>query len=334
MNENPVEIILSFLDEIQPLLEIIKKDPQQLVSIYYYVGNKYTYNVISSSLDALVKKGDTVESSDNERYYTFSELKFGESLLLKNINISVCKNFKNQEEDSRAFVLDNITITLKKITRENIDLLVSKYNLSKTTENVLSFKFNDLVYTINISEVLEHDVDIKNNSDTNNNNKEQNSEEIKNLQSLTQQVEMLKQELEKEKQKRLLLMSDFQNYQKRVEIEKATFGAITNMNLIEAILEVFDDINLALSDTNLNIEQSKISLESAKNKLKNAIEMHDIEILNIKVGDDFDSSKMEAVSVVSSEENNKNKVIAIISSGIKFKSKDNVIRPAKVVVGK
>jgi molecular chaperone GrpE len=139
--------------------------------------------------------------------------------------------------------------------------------------------------------------------------------------------------LEEEKQKRLQLMSDFQNYQKRVEGEKALFGAMANMGLVREMLEIFDDLNLALADSDLNLEHAKASMKSAQDKIVSTIESAGVERIEVKVGDEFNKDHMEAITTVPSEDK-KGKVIAVISSAFKYKDKEGVLKPAKVVVGK
>jgi len=145
----------------------------------------------------------------------------------------------------------------------------------------------------------------------------------------------LNQQIEEEKHKRLQLMADFQNYQRRVDSEKSTWGAISNMTIIKELLEVNDDIQLALQDENLNLEHAKQSLKTAQEKLIVAALRAGVEKVDVAVGDEFDREKMEAVSAVQTqEENQKNKVIAVISSAYKFVSKPGILKAAKVVVGK
>lgn len=143
----------------------------------------------------------------------------------------------------------------------------------------------------------------------------------------------LRAKIEDEKMKRVQLMADFENYKKRMDAEKATFGAITNMGLILDILEISDDINLGLSDENLDLNRSKELLNIAKDKLIAASLKAGIEKIEIKVGDDFDRNKMEAVTTIPSEDQ-KNKVIAVISSAYKYRGQDTILKAAKVVVGK
>lgn len=141
-------------------------------------------------------------------------------------------------------------------------------------------------------------------------------------------------QVEEEKRKRLQLMSDFQNYQKRVEQEKAIFGAMANMGLVQEMLEIFDDLNLAIADQELNLEHAKSSIKSAQDKLVTAIQTAGVERVDVKIGDNFNKEYMEAISTVPGTEDQKGKVIAVISSAFKYKNKEGVLKPAKVVVGK
>lgn len=147
-------------------------------------------------------------------------------------------------------------------------------------------------------------------------------------------TERLKSQLSEEQMKRIQVMADFQNYQKRIEQEKAAWGAISNMGLIREMLEVYDDLHLALNDENLNLEHAKVSMKSAQDKLIIAVSATGIEVVDVKVGDEFNKEKMEAVSTVPAGDDKKNKVIAVISSAYKYKDKEFILKPAKVVVGK
>lgn len=142
-------------------------------------------------------------------------------------------------------------------------------------------------------------------------------------------------ELEEQKLRYLQLMADFQNYQKRVEAEKSVFGAMANMSLIQDMLEVFDDINLALNDESLNFENAKSSMKSAQDKIVSSIERAGVERIEVKVGDDFNKETMEAISTFPvTDEAQKGKVIAVINSAFKYSDRDGILKPAKVIVGK
>ncbi len=152
------------------------------------------------------------------------------------------------------------------------------------------------------------------------------NDEISKLKELEMQVEALKSQ-------KLQLMADFDNYRKRMDAERATFGAIANMGLISEMLEIHDDMELALKDGGLNLEHAKSSLKTAQDKLIAAVKSAGVEKVEVNVGDEFDRSKMEAIQTVA-DERNKNKVIVVISSAYKYIGQVNVLKPAKVIVGK
>ncbi len=148
------------------------------------------------------------------------------------------------------------------------------------------------------------------------------------------QLSEIRHMIEHERHQRMQLMADFQNYQKRVEQEKANWGAISNLGLIQELLEVYDDLQLAISDENLNLDHAKTSIVSAQDKLIGAALRSGIEKVEVKVGDEFDKEKMEAVSAVAAGEESKGKIVAVISSAYKYVNRDGILKPAKVVVGK
>lgn len=158
------------------------------------------------------------------------------------------------------------------------------------------------------------------------------SQEVVNEQSTPQNDETVAL-LAEERAKRIQIMADFENYKKRMEGERAMFGAIANIGLIKELLEISDDISLALGDESLDLDRSKESLSIAKEKLIAAAKASGVEKIEVNVGDEFNKEYMEAVSVVENNEM-KNKVIAVVSSAYKYSSNGSIIKSAKVIVGK
>jgi len=160
-------------------------------------------------------------------------------------------------------------------------------------------------------------------------------EEVYEAEANTDTEGMFQQKYEEEKQKRITLMADFQNYQRRVDNEKSTWGAMSNMSLIKDILEIFDDLEMAIIDESLNLDSAKSAVRSAQSKLIDSVSRSGIERIEVKIGDDFDKEKMEAVSTVAvQDESQKGKIIAVITSAYKYANKDFILKAAKVVVGK
>jgi len=240
-------------------------------------------------------------------------VKFNQDLIVNSIHLKTIKVRKPDPTKTTDGALDFVTNDyeiLKGQLQDNPNFQLS-VNTFKQEEIVVSFDDSDAYIAISSIPILET---LK--------PKEESAELDTNAL------------IEEEKRKRLQLMSDFQNYQKRVEQEKAMFGAMANMSLIQEILEVFDDINLALSDAELTLEHATSSMKSAQDKLVTAIEMAGVERIPVSVGDDFDKEKMEAISTVPGDDSQKGKVIAVISSAFKYKNKDGILKPTKVVVGK
>ncbi len=180
----------------------------------------------------------------------------------------------------------------------------------------------------------EENLDLENTSSDENTNQEVEDKKLEEMDMEDSNLD-LQALLEEEKGKRLALMADFQNYQRRVSEEKSNWGAISNMALIQDLLEVSDDISLALNDETLDLDHSKTSLKSAKDKLVDSVLRAGVERIEINVGDEFNKEFMEAISTIPvKNDKEKNRVIAVISSAYKYVGKDFVLRAAKVVVGK
>jgi molecular chaperone GrpE len=147
------------------------------------------------------------------------------------------------------------------------------------------------------------------------------------------ELEQLQAKLQKESEAKLQVMADFENFRQRMQAERATFGAVANMALIQEFLEVYDDLQMAMSDQNLDLESAKVAIQNAQSKLIMATKSAGVEALDVKPGDVFDQNTMEAVTAVPDQEN-KQKVMAVISTGFKYANKEGIIKAAKVVIGK
>ncbi len=153
--------------------------------------------------------------------------------------------------------------------------------------------------------------------------------------NLKQELEALRLELEKEKNAKLLARADFINYRNQMESQKAKFGVMSNMQLVLQILEVIDDVQLALQDENLSLEHSKEMLNISRDKLLAALAIAGLEKVETAAGAKFDPAHMEAVTSVPVESEAKdNTVVAVISSAFKYAGQAELIKTAKVVVGK
>lgn len=159
-------------------------------------------------------------------------------------------------------------------------------------------------------------------------NNSSNSDDVRNISDLQVQIE-------EQRNKYLQLMAEFQNYRKRMDEEKALFGAMGCLAMIQDILEIHDDLNMTVNDENLTAEVAKSSIKIAQDKMINSVKREGVELIEVKSGDEFNKDTMEAISTLPTEdESMKGRVVAVVSSAFKFRDRDGVIKHAKVIVGK
>lgn len=155
---------------------------------------------------------------------------------------------------------------------------------------------------------------------------------------LEEEIRKLKEQLlevDKEKLAKLQLMADFQNYRKRVDKERETFGLMANMALVNEILDVLDDLKRTLDDDTKDLARCEQMLGIMRDKLLATVGRVGLEEVEVKTGDTFDAQIMEAIGTVAvAEVDDHNKVITVAQPGYKYADKDQLMRMAKVIVGK
>ncbi len=146
-------------------------------------------------------------------------------------------------------------------------------------------------------------------------------------------MEQLELELANEREARLRAMADLLNYKRRTEEEKAKFGAMANMQMVLTLIEILDDLSLAESDTEISQRGLEV-IKMMQDKIKGALMLTGVEEVEGKKGDVFDPHFMEAVTTIDSGENGKGKVVDLISNGYRYMATKQILKNAKVVVGK
>ena len=141
--------------------------------------------------------------------------------------------------------------------------------------------------------------------------------------------------LEVEREAKLKLMADFQNYRKRVEQERATMALDANKMIVEDTLDVLDDVTRTIQDEQKDLARSQEMFGIIKDKLLATANNMGVEMVEIAVGDSFDSTVMEAITTVAvNDVNDHNKVVAVIQPAYKYRDKEQLLRVGKVIVGK
>lgn len=125
--------------------------------------------------------------------------------------------------------------------------------------------------------------------------------------------------LAKDKEQRAI--ADYQNLIRRTREERAKVSRFAAQSLIEDLIEPLEHLTLASNQLN------DAGLAMVKNQLWQSLSQHGLEEIN-PIGQKFDLETMEAVEKQSAGEI----VISVTRSG--FKLNDEVIRHAKVILGK
>ncbi|MBD3329534.1 nucleotide exchange factor GrpE [Candidatus Dojkabacteria bacterium] len=160
-------------------------------------------------------------------------------------------------------------------------------------------------------------------------------DKIRELGETIDKIEDEKLEIEN-KLKRAL--ADYSNLER--DMEKRVDLAMTNMisRVAKRVIEVLDDADLALKAMeSLELDDQSESwangIVELVQKLRNSLKDMDVEVIEVSVGDDFDSSRHEALAAVHvKNEDEKGKIVEVLQNG--YAVGDTVIRCARVAVGK
>ena len=125
------------------------------------------------------------------------------------------------------------------------------------------------------------------------------------------------------------LYSEYENYRKRTNMEKADLIINGSKDMIKAILPVVDDMERALSAM-ADDEGAKEGVQLIFNKLMNILSQKGLKPIEAK-GQKFDENLHEAVTQFPAvEEGQKGTVVDVVEKG--YYLNDKVLRYAKVVV--
>ena len=137
-------------------------------------------------------------------------------------------------------------------------------------------------------------------------------------------VQELGEKLAELNDKYLRLYSEYENYRKRTNQEKADLLINGSREMMKAILPVIDDFERALAAT----EDEGVQL--IYNKMLKILEQKGLKAMEVK-GEKFDENRHEAITrIPAAEESQKGLVVDVVEKG--YYLNDKVLRYAKVVV--
>ena len=142
------------------------------------------------------------------------------------------------------------------------------------------------------------------------------------MSKIKQEPDSLKQKIIELENQTKRTLADYQNLEKRVDVEKREWILISNKNLLLRLLPILD--TLMLASKNSQDQSLQVSVNQFLDVLKSE------GVIRIETKDkDFDPRLMEAIQAVEGEEN---KVIEEVRAG--FMLGEQVLRAAQVAVGK
>ena len=137
-------------------------------------------------------------------------------------------------------------------------------------------------------------------------------------------VSVLETKLKESENKYMLLYADFENYKKRVIKEKEELRNNTKVSMITSILDMDNDITLALK--NIKDDSAREGVELISNKVTTFLKTQGIEPIQTEI---YDEDLHEVISIM---EIGESKIIDVVSKG--YTLNDKPFRYPKIILGK
>ena len=177
----------------------------------------------------------------------------------------------------------------------------------------------------------------KNDSNKSSLKKTKNSANLKKMPAIkkieaqfNQKIDDLKFEIEKQKDKNIRLLAEFDNYKRRTRDEKNHLMRYSGEDIILSILPAIDDLKRTVDNVKSSDEGSiKEAINLVFVKLNKILNEKNIESFN-SIGEKFDPELHEAL--MSEPGDSDDIVVKEFEAGYKYH--DRIIRHAKVVVSK
>lgn len=122
----------------------------------------------------------------------------------------------------------------------------------------------------------------------------------------------------------LRLAADFENYKKRVTKEKSDLVSSTKVKMLSSILDIDNDISIAINKISSN--ETKEGLNLILRKLESFLHSQGVEYIQTE---NYDPDIHEVVSVINSDEE---KIIDVISKGYTLNGRP--FRYPKIILGR
>ena len=200
--------------------------------------------------------------------------------------------------------------------------------IGKLFDSIRNKKTNKNMSDQNIHEELENE-NLQENVQESDNSVEQPQEETAGKSEL----EIVKEQLAKEKDQYLRLFAEFDNFKKRTSRERMDIFKTANKEVITSLLPVLDDFGRAINQIEKSGDDNLLQgVELINNKLVETLRAKGLKEMEVKPGDDFNTDLHEAITQIPAPtEDLKGKIVDVVETG--YLLNDVVVRYAKVVVG-
>ncbi|HAR71795.1 nucleotide exchange factor GrpE [Empedobacter falsenii] len=200
--------------------------------------------------------------------------------------------------------------------------------IGKLFDSIRNKKTNKNMSDQNIHEELENE-NLQENVQESDNTVEQPQEETAGKSEL----EIVKEQLAKEKDQYLRLFAEFDNFKKRTSRERMDIFKTANKEVITSLLPVLDDFGRAINQIEKSGDDNLLQgVELINNKLVETLRAKGLKEMEVKPGDDFNTDLHEAITQIPAPtEDLKGKIVDVVETG--YLLNDVVVRYAKVVVG-
>ena len=148
--------------------------------------------------------------------------------------------------------------------------------------------------------------------------------DLTNDNSENSDINLLEDQLNNVKDQYMHLYADFENYKKRVQKEKEEIKNNTKISMITSILDMDNDIELAIK--NIKDDSAKEGVSLIASKIQSFLKNHGIEPIQT---DSYDEDLHEVISVL---EVGENKIVDVVSKGYSLNGKP--FRYPKIILGK
>jgi len=153
---------------------------------------------------------------------------------------------------------------------------------------------------------------------------EENTNPEETIENTMDPIEDLKLKLSESEDKYVRLFAEFDNYKKRVQKEKEDIKNNTKVSMITSILDMDNDIAIAIK--NIKDEVTREGVELIAQKLERFLKNQGIESIQTET---YDDELHEVISVIPT---GKTEVIDVVSKGYMLNGKP--FRHPKIVIGK